>query len=147
MQKFCPRCGSSVQETMKFCKNCGAALNNEEYPEAISDEDKTVALKKAGRKKHYLFVATIVAILLIAALGYLFSQNSLSIKSDPMGAGVYLNSEFRGVTPTVIYNLLPGEYQLELRHDGYPPGKRILLPISVRQRPSMLTYLITLFRK
>ena len=65
-----------------------------------------------------------MAILLIAALGYLFSQNSLSIKSDPVGAGVYLNSEFRGVTPMVIYNLLPGEYQLELRHDGYPPWKK-----------------------
>lgn len=121
MLKFCPGCGSSVQEKMPFCTNCGSALNHSGTQEEIPQKPEPDTLKKGGRKRQYLLIAAVCIIFLIAGLGYLFSQSSLSLQSDPMGAGVYLNSEFRGITPCVIRNLLPGEYLLEFRHDGYPP--------------------------
>lgn len=124
MLKFCPRCGSSVPEKMKFCKNCGAALEDDGMQEVISVKPEPDMVKKAARKRQYLLITAVSVILLVTGLGYLFSQSSLSIQSDPVGAGIYLDSEFRGVTPSIIHYLLPGEYQLEFRHDGYPPWKK-----------------------
>jgi len=125
MLKFCPRCGSSVQEKMRFCQNCGAALNDNEAHIGIPPTRPAPEPSKKGSSiKVYLLIAAVCIIFLVAGLGYLFSQTSLSIQSDPAGAGVYLNSEFRGVTPCVIRNLMPGEYQMEFRHDGYPPWQK-----------------------
>ena len=124
MLKFCPQCGSSVQEKMRFCKNCGVALDDSGTLEDIPVKPEPDKLKKPGRKIQYLLIAVVFGIFLVASLGYLFSQSSLSLQSDPVGAGVYLNSEFRGITPCVIRYLLPGEYPLEFRIDGYPPWQK-----------------------
>jgi len=124
MLKFCPRCGSSVKETMRFCKNCGAALDDDDTREMLPKKPGLHPPDRSGQKRNYLLIAAIVGILLIASVGYLLLQNTLSIQSDPVGAGVYLNSEFRGVTPCVIRNLLPGEYHMEFRHDGYPSWQK-----------------------
>nr|WP_321506482.1 PEGA domain-containing protein [uncultured Methanoregula sp.] len=109
---------------MRFCKNCGAALGEDKAHEEIPAGPAPEPSEKAGRKRLYLLIAAVCVIFIVAGLGYLFSQTSLSISSDPAGAGVYLDSEFRGVTPCVIHTLLPGEYQLEFRHDGYPPWQK-----------------------
>ena len=124
MLKFCPKCGSSVQEKMQFCTNCGSAIDDDDTQEIIPKKPEPDTLKKAGHKTHYLLIAAVFVIFLIAGLGYLFSQSSLSVQSDPVGAGVYLDSEFRGITPCVIHYLLPGEYHLEFRSDGYPPWQK-----------------------
>ena len=124
MLKFCPKCGSSVQEKMQFCTNCGAAIDNSSTQEEIFVKPGPDRLKKGGRKTQYLLIGAIIIIFLVAGLGYLFSQSSLLVQSDPMGAGVYLNSEFRGITPCVIRYLLPGEYLLEFRHNAYPSWKK-----------------------
>lgn len=124
MLKFCPRCGSSVQGKMRFCENCGATLDDVRTQEKMPVKPEPDTSKKAGRKRQYLLIAAVSVVLLVTGLGYLLSQSSLSVQSDPVGAGVYLNSEFRGVTPSVIHYLLPGEYHLEFRHDGYPPWEK-----------------------
>jgi len=124
MLKFCPRCGSSVQQNMRFCENCGAALDDKKIPEKVTVKTGPDLSKKAGHKKQFLILFAVLVILIIAGLGYLVSLSSLSIQSDPVGAGVYLDSEFRGVTPCVIHYLLPGEYHLEFRHEGYPPWQK-----------------------
>jgi hypothetical protein len=124
MQKFCPHCGSPVKETMLFCKNCGKSLEEEGIPEAVPEKAKSFRSRKAGRKEPYRLIALVCVVLLVAGFGYLFSQNTLSVQSDPVGAGVYLDSEFRGVTPSVIHYLLPGKYHLEFRHEGYPSWQR-----------------------
>jgi len=127
MLKFCPKCGSSVQEKMPFCTNCGSALDYSGPQDFIPVKPEPYILKKGGRKTQYLLIAAIFIIFLVAGLGYLFSQSSISLQSDPVGAGVYLNSEFRGITPCVIRYLLPGEYTLEFRHDGYPSWKKNII--------------------
>lgn len=109
---------------MQFCKNCGESLDEGDIPEALPEKPRLDLSRKAGRNKQYLLIAAVCAILLVAGLGYLFSQSSLSVQSDPVGAGVYLDSEFRGVTPSIIHYLLPGEYRLEFRHEGYPPWQK-----------------------
>lgn len=123
MRKFCPHCGSPVQETMQFCKNCGESLERD-IPEAIPEKPRQDRSGKSGRQQRYLLIAAVLVLLFVAGLGYLFSQSSLSVQSDPVGAGVYLDSEFRGVTPAIIHYLLPGEYRLEFRHEGYPPWQK-----------------------
>jgi len=107
---------------MRFCKDCGAALNDnlaqKENPAVPVPPEPS---QKGDRKWLYLIIIAVCIIVLAAGVGYLFSQTSLSFQSDPVGAGVYLDSEFRGITPCVIHSLLPGEYQLEFRYTGYPP--------------------------
>ncbi len=127
MPKFCPRCGASVQDEMRFCKNCGAALDDGGTYEVVLEKSGCDTSKKAARKKQLLLLATVSLVVLIAvfgSLGYLFSQSSLTLQSDPVGAGVYLDSEFHGVTPSVIHYLLPGDHHLEFRYNGYPSWQK-----------------------
>jgi len=109
---------------MQFCTNCGAALNTNGTPEIMPVKPEPDPVKKAGLQRQYLLIAAVFIIFLVGGVGYLFTQNSLFVQSDPVGAGVYLDSEFRGITPCVMHNLLPGEYHLELRREGYPPWKK-----------------------
>lgn len=127
MQKFCPHCGSSVQDHMLFCNTCGAPLDGGGTREERAIHHKPDAPEKDRQRKHLLRIAAVVVVLIIAGLvswGYLLTQSSLSVQSDPVGAGVYLDSEFRGVTPSIIHNLMPGDYQLEFRNTGYPPWRQ-----------------------
>lgn len=127
MPKFCPRCGASVQKEMRFCQDCGAALDEGGVHEEVQVNSVRDTSKKAARKKQLLLIAAVSLVVLIAVfgyLGYLFLQSSLTLQSDPVGAGVYLDSEFRGVTPNVIHYLLPGVHHLEFRHDGYPSWQK-----------------------
>ncbi len=43
----------------------------------------------------------------------------LRIDSDPRGAEIYINNRYRGETPLVVTDLVPGSYKLELRKEGY----------------------------
>ena len=44
---------------------------------------------------------------------------SLKIKSDPAGAEVYINSEYRGVTPLTVNDVSPGTVKIMVSKDGY----------------------------
>ncbi len=126
-RNYVPGAGHQVQEKIPFCKNCGAALDDDGTQDEMPVKPESDTSKKAGRKRQYLLIAAVSVVLLIAGMGYLFSQSSLSVKSVPVGAGVYLDSEFRGMTPSVIYYLLPGDHHLELRHDGYPAWQKNII--------------------
>jgi len=43
----------------------------------------------------------------------------LNILSNPQGAEVYLNGIYKGITPIMISDLSPGNYQVQLRKSGY----------------------------
>lgn len=47
------------------------------------------------------------------------SNGSLSVKTYPDGAYVYLNNQYAGKTPCEINNLEKGEYAVEIRKHGY----------------------------
>lgn len=127
MQKFCSRCGSSVQEDLRFCKTCGAPLDDAGTRKETVANQKPDTAGKAGLRKKLPLIAAVFVIICLAVLvltGYLFTQSSLSVQSDPPGAGVYLDAEFRGITPSIMHNLMPGEHHLEFRLDGYPPWRK-----------------------
>ncbi|HOW05848.1 PEGA domain-containing protein [Methanospirillum hungatei] len=44
---------------------------------------------------------------------------SISVQSEPPGAGVYLNNEYRGFTPVVLTGVSPDEHTLLVRKDGF----------------------------
>ena len=44
---------------------------------------------------------------------------TLSFSSSPAGAGVYLDSQYRGTTPSTLENIAPGQHTLEFRSAGY----------------------------
>ncbi|MDH7510234.1 MAG: PEGA domain-containing protein [Methanolinea sp.] len=44
---------------------------------------------------------------------------SLSIQSNPAGASVYLDNEYMGITPLVLYSIAPGTHTVLLTHPGY----------------------------
>jgi hypothetical protein len=127
MPKVCPRCGSLIREAMRFCDACGAPLDHTGKRVEGAVNYGPYTQKKTLQRKHLLLIAAVIVVLFLAGLGsigYLLTQSSLSVQSDPVGAGVYLDSEFRGVTPSIMHNLMPGEYRLEFRHDGYPPWQK-----------------------
>jgi hypothetical protein len=58
-----------------------------------------------------------------ASINILFSppvsQGTLSISSNPSGAAVYVDGIYRGLTPTTIGNLAPGQHVVLLSKAGY----------------------------
>ncbi|MBM3211229.1 PEGA domain-containing protein, partial [Candidatus Poribacteria bacterium] len=46
-------------------------------------------------------------------------KGSLSVSSDPPGAGVILDGEFKGNTPIIIYGLPIGQHSLKLLKSGH----------------------------
>ena len=47
------------------------------------------------------------------------ATGSLTISSNPPGSEIYLDGVYRGTTPSLIPDLPPGIYTLELRYQGY----------------------------
>lgn len=71
-------------------------------------------------KKFGIILIIIACVLVSGCTEYILSQGSLSIQSDPSGAGIYLDGEFKGTTPAGIHAISSGTHQIELRHDNYP---------------------------
>jgi hypothetical protein len=75
------------------------------------------------------FIIGIIACLLIAGIPAVMaadgttatpgSGSNITIMSLPAGATVFLNGEYRGVTPVKIGNLSPGEYLVDVSLAGY----------------------------
>lgn len=45
--------------------------------------------------------------------------SSISIKSEPAGASLLLDNEYRGITPVTLKNTQPGEHTVTLQKEGY----------------------------
>jgi formylglycine-generating enzyme required for sulfatase activity len=52
--------------------------------------------------------------------------SSLKVMSEPMEADIYLNGKKVGTTPQILRDLLVGEYELELRKNGYGKSRRTI---------------------
>ncbi len=50
--------------------------------------------------------------------------SNLKVVSDPIDADIYLNGQLMGSTPHIVRDLLVGEYELELRKQGYGTCKQ-----------------------
>ncbi|MFC1570901.1 PEGA domain-containing protein, partial [Candidatus Omnitrophota bacterium] len=80
----------------------------------------------------YLFVAIYIIIcplLLLYAYGYIYkpgiekgllTTGLIYVATAPTGSEIYVNDKkYAKNTPTAIMELLPGEYSIELKLDGY----------------------------
>ncbi|RXE56198.1 hypothetical protein ABH15_08595 [Methanoculleus taiwanensis] len=54
-------------------------------------------------------------------LNPLATSGSIYATSTPSGAAIYLNGNYRGVTPLTISSVTPGSYQIEADMSGYQP--------------------------
>jgi len=54
-----------------------------------------------------------------AILNPVSTTGSLDVSSTPSGAAVYVDANYRGVTPTLVGNLYPGQHSLMLVKAGY----------------------------
>lgn len=109
-----------MKETLHFCEQCGAALEGKDTIKLVLTSREEKKSGKKGLQKKYIGIMVISVILVSAGLGYLYSQNSLFVQSDPPGAEVYFDSGYKGTSPCVINTILYGVHHLELRHENYP---------------------------
>ncbi len=63
-------------------------------------------------------------------------HGSISVKSVPEAAEIYVNGIYKGLTPKTLYQLKPGRYELLLRKDGYYDLKKNLF-LRKKQRFSL----------
>lgn len=95
---FCPHCGVQIQGTdAKFCGSCGKALQQDNSPLNVTNPNKNSALEnmlkktsilavKNGLQKNALFMAAgIVALMLMAGVGYFLFYESPAIKMVKSG--------------------------------------------------------------
>lgn len=59
----------------------------------------------------------------------------ISVQSEPAGARVYVDGEWRGMTPMVLESLRPGPVDIELRMDGYKKFRGTLDLADNESRP------------
>jgi hypothetical protein len=86
---------------------------------------------------------TLLPIILSYSLGYnidyrafkIYKTGIIHLRSQPSGAVVYMNGElFGNLTPTRIEDLKPGNYNIEVRKEGYYPWYK-----ELTVRPNMVT--------
>ena len=72
--------------------------------------------------------------------------STISILTNPVGAAVYLNDEYRGVTPVKIDDISPGKYVIDIRMNGYrnetiprtlTPGSKLEIGINLELLSSL----------
>ncbi|MCA9600472.1 MAG: PEGA domain-containing protein [Polyangiales bacterium] len=55
---------------------------------------------------------------------------SILVAGDVPGSSVYLDGEPKGVTPTVLENVTPGEHSVEIRPQGFPPFRQAVRVVA-----------------
>lgn len=51
--------------------------------------------------------------------GYVVTTGSIDLTSNPIGAAIYIDGNYRGTTSTVVENLYPGQHSVKLTKAGY----------------------------
>lgn len=57
-------------------------------------------------------------------------KGTLQLTSSPAGAEIYLDSQYKGTTPSTISGVEPGSHTLEFRSDGYKSWKSVITVLS-----------------
>ncbi|PWR75106.1 PEGA domain-containing protein [Methanospirillum stamsii] len=85
----------------------------------------TIRLKYSGYYDYYedVYVSrgrTVYIDADMVRIGETYSKSgSISVQSEPSGAGVYLDNEYRGVSPVVLSTVSAGTHSLLVRKEGY----------------------------
>ena len=122
---YCIKCGAQNDDDSKFCTKCGTELLQSDIV-PIREDKETPWVNK---RKAVIFIIGLMIV--IGAMAFLFSKLNtqvdngqvsdgikVSILSFPPGANIYINSTFKGNTPTNI-SLPEGTYHLKMNLTGY----------------------------
>jgi hypothetical protein len=77
--------------------------------------------------RYPIIIGILIGTVLICGCTDSIFTGSLNITSDPEGAEVYIDAEYRGETPCVVRNLDAGNHSVQLRHDKYPDWEMEIL--------------------
>jgi hypothetical protein len=85
-------------------------------------------MQQCSWKNRSLLLAGIITCLLVAGIPAAMAADNttpqpaggtITVFSYPQGAAVYLNGVYRGDTPAILLNVLPGDYFVNVRLAGY----------------------------
>ena len=76
-------------------------------------------------KKILIVIILIFSIFISGCIGDALAGD-VNIDSEPEGASVYIDSEYKGETPCVVNNLQAGDHTLQLRHDKFPNWEKYI---------------------
>ncbi|MBP2133053.1 hypothetical protein J2128_000974 [Methanomicrobium sp. W14] len=95
--------------------------NTPQLSSGISPGNHNVQITKTGYQEwgSTAYVSAGNTASLQASLTAVSQYGSISVKSSPSGASVYLDGNYQGQTPTVISGVIKGSHTLELNKAGY----------------------------
>lgn len=77
-----------------------------------------------------ILILIFISILMAGCItGQPAEKGTLQLTSSPAGAEIYLDSQFRGSTPSTISGVEPGNHTLEFRSKGYKSWKSVVTVI------------------
>ena len=100
---------------------------------------KLIKGDKTGAERVFVVSGRTIPVNIALQTGY----GSLSVKSNPAGASVYLNKKLCGKTPFVQDSIKAGNYNLEITRGGYT-GYRKDIKISLNQKAERTITLLTI---
>jgi len=152
---ICPNCGKNTPEG-KFCENCGASLEIVKIPQPITFKPPEEKKRSALSTILMIIGAIVLLFIVFAIIGAVFTtlsdnptkityptysttsptaypssttapgHGSISVRTSPGGAQVFLNGQYRGSTPSdtskslIISNVEAGiTCTIELKKTGY----------------------------
>jgi tetratricopeptide (TPR) repeat protein len=116
--KECPQCGNSFPDTFEFCPADGSPMGGEERQ--ISKEPAQIRIKTLMLAFGILVLCSVIAF--AAAFFYQYwkpKYGSLTVKTTPPGAFVFIDGKLRGASPITISDLRSGGHQLKGTKEGY----------------------------
>ncbi len=115
--KECPQCGGSYPDSYEFCPTDGVPIGGEAQarPQPAQIRVKTLMLA-------FIVLVLCAAIAFTAAFLYLYwkpKYGSLTIKTTPPGAFIFIDGKLRGASPITVTDLLSGGHQIKGTKEGY----------------------------
>lgn len=119
-KKFCPTCGSKVDDNLDFCSNCGSKLNKKNnnsnakvntQPHQTKNNISNKSHNSSTIKKlAILVIIVIIAIIAVSSLGGIFNNDIVDVTSIEMTIGTY-DTPFgkEQDSALVSYSLMPRE--------------------------------------
>jgi tetratricopeptide (TPR) repeat protein len=117
--KQCPQCGNSYPDSYEFCPADGSQMSS---PDTAKVQRKPAQIKI---RTLFLGLAILVMCSVIGFTTAFFYQywkpkyGSLTVKTTPPGAFIFIDGKLRGASPITISDLRSGGHQMKGTKEGY----------------------------
>jgi tetratricopeptide (TPR) repeat protein len=124
LMRECPQCNNLYPETYKYCPADGISLVGEDQRRQESSD----SAKKPAQIRVRTLMLGIAILFLSAAVsftGFFLYQyykpkyGSLTVKTSPAGAMIYVDGKLRGVSPITLSDLHSGSHDIKGTKQGY----------------------------